>query len=574
MKMKEKAENDVSTKEIYEKKRLEEEKIVHYQKLLKAINDELDAEREAFRKNKENLDKLAITEQVEEQVELEDGMKSLQEQFEEDLKQPEQLMNKRHEYEVSLREMIESAKINQADLLKRIRQANEKFTKIKARNTDLRGKNKILNDQLKTALQEEYGYFMAKLVSQEVIDKLEETIIEKRAFLNKRLTDIKALEEAIENLRTLYRTTIESYRKQIEFLKGNWVKESQRSVINQWKIIHLQKQHENWVKTEEANIQEIIQKIDQVEKRRIEVVEESITCDEEIIKHEEKIEELCEELKEEEEIFSKVEQDVTDKLKVIEDKYIAHFERAKEKEEELEMFIPKVKVIEDEYEENAKEYETLKYHVSAQNREQESLKYGIGLMKKETSKYKNDREHLKNLLKKGRSEELLRMKKRLSIIYLSERNIYETEQKLRLLILENYRIRKALKLLREDIAYFQKEGENHIASAEKMEVEVDELKALYAKMWTETLKEIKKFREENKITLEEIVKLVKMLYKREEKLKVICGWLRRNVDNLEYIIDYKESNTNIGETEKTEKKKKATINKTMSKGTIIPTSLQ
>ncbi|XP_068947834.1 coiled-coil domain-containing protein 175 [Petaurus breviceps papuanus] len=587
MKMREKAENNVSTKEIYEKKRLEEEKIAHYQALLNALNDEMETEREIFKQNKENLEKMiadlkkqkdeeikrslkkkkelskmiaeiadvkdefkrrtgAITEQAVEQEELEYGMKSLQEQFQEELKQPEQLKQKLLEYEASLQQLIQTSKVNQADILRKIRQAKERFVKIKARNTDLKGKNKILNDQLKTALQEEHEYYLAKLGAQEVVDKLEEAIIEKRTFLTKRLTDIKALEEAIENLRTLYRTTVESYCKQIEFLKGNWAKESQKSVLNQWKIIHLQKQHEQWMKTEEANIQEIIRKIDQVEKRRVEVFEESIACDEKIVEHEEKIEELSEQLKEEEEIFSQIEQEVIEELKVMEEEYIVYAEKVKEKEDELETYVPKVKAIEDEYEENTKEYETLKCHVSAQNREQESLKYGIVLMKKEASRYQNDREHVKNLLKKGRSEELLRMKERLSRVYVLEKNIYDKEQKLRLLILENYRIKKALKSLREDIERLQREERNHIDLINQMNLELEELQGTYSKTWQETLNAIKKFREDNMCTLEDIVKLIRQLYKREDKLRIICGWLIRNVDNLEYIIDYKDSNTDIG----------------------------
>ncbi|XP_072485450.1 coiled-coil domain-containing protein 175 isoform X2 [Notamacropus eugenii] len=608
MKMKEKAESNFTKKEIYDRNKFTEDKVAYYQGLLNALNDELDAERAAFNQNKENLEKMmtdlkkqkddeikkslqkkkemskmnaeiadikekfrsktgAITEQAVEQEELEDGMKILQEQFQEDLKQPEQLVKARLQYEASLKELIESAKINQVDLLRKIRQAKERFAKIKARNTDLKGKNKILTDQLKTALQEEQDYRITMLTTQEVVDKLEETINEKRNFLTKRLTDIKALEEAIENLRMLSRTTVESYRKQIEFLKGNWAKESEKSVVNQWKIIHLQKQHELWVKTEEANMQEIIQKIDNVEKTRAVIVEESLTCDEKIIEHEEKIEELSEQLKEEEEIFSQVEQDVTDKLKVMEEEYAVSAEKAREKEEELEVYVPKMKMFEEEYEENVKEYEALKYHVSAQNREQESLKYGIALMKKETARYTNDKKLLKDLLKEGRNEELLRMKGRMNCVYILEKNIYEVEQKLRHLILENYRIKKAIQLVKEDIANLQREGQNNIDSVEKMNLELEELQDTYVKMWEETLNTIKKFKEDSQVTMEDIVELIRKLCKREEKLRIICGWLRRNVDNLEYIIDYKESNMDITVTDE-EKKKTESYHKTTEKGTM------
>nr|XP_020841816.1 coiled-coil domain-containing protein 175 [Phascolarctos cinereus] len=239
----------------------------------------------------------------------------------------------------------------------------------------------------------------------------------------------------------------------------------------------------------------------------------------------------------------------------MEEDYTVHIEKTKEKEDELETYVPQVKAITDEYEENTEKYETLKYHVSAQNREHESLKYGICLMKQKESNYKNEREKVKNLLKKGRNEEMLRMKKHLNFMYVSEKDIYETEQKLRLLILENDRIRKALKLVREDIQHLQKEGQNSIDSVDKMNLELDELQGTYVKMWEETLNAIKKFRGDNKITVEGTVKLMTQLYKREEKLKIICGWLRRHIDNLYYIIDYKESNTVIGENAKAQKKK-------------------
>ncbi|XP_031808532.1 coiled-coil domain-containing protein 175 isoform X4 [Sarcophilus harrisii] len=527
MKMKERAENDTSTKEIYDKKKVDEEKIDHYQDLLHTINTELTEERDIFVTKKESLEKKiaelkqlkddeikctlkkkrqlsqmvteiakikeefkrrqgAMKEQDVARDELEEGLKRLQKELQIQLKQPEQLVTKRTDYDNALVDLVESSKMKQKDLIDKIRQATEKFSKIKARHTDLKGKNKILNGHLKAAQLEEHEYYIKERNSRDLVDKIELLIAEKKALLSKKLMDTEALEEAIENLKHLYRTTIESYRKQIAFLKGNWMSESQKSIKNQWKVINFQKEHERWRKTEHDDVEELIKRVEYIEQKRAEIYEEGIFCDETIFKHEEKIEELSEAVKEEEEIFSQIEHGVTEELKVIE-------------------------------------------------------------------------EHIKNLLKKGRNKEFAFMRNHLDSMYTSEKNIYEVEQHLKLLVLENYRLKKAIRLVKEDINYLTKEGQGYKFTVKKLETEVQNLRDVFLNMWKETLKEVKKFKEKNMITLDETEKLIRYLYLREERLKVICGWLRRNADNLEYIIDYKESTTiiDIVKTDEGKKKKKS-----------------
>ncbi|XP_074092020.1 coiled-coil domain-containing protein 175 [Macrotis lagotis] len=608
MKMIEKAENSISKKELYNQIRCEKEEIAYYQGLLKSLNKELDSDRQQFTKKKEKLKKIiadtkiikdeeikkslkkkkelaemlneteeiekemkyrleVITDQVEEEEELEDGMKKLQEQFEEDLRQPEKLEKKKLDYMDLLEEMARSSKLNQEELQKSIRQATGRLSKIMAQNDNLKGKSKVLMEQLTTALQEEKDSYFRKKATEQIIDKQDELITEKRIFLTKRLTDIKTLQDSIDKLRNLYKKNTESHNRQIEFQKEKWMNGSQKSAVNQWKTVDIQKQHENWMKTEEEKIEEISQKVEYVEKIQIEITKESANYDDKIIKHEEKIKKLSEEIKEEEQIFLQVEQDSVKELKVLEENCITQVAEVKEKENELEIFIPQVKMVQVEYEENIKEFETLKNQISEQNYEQESLNLGIGMMKIQTRRYANNREYLKIELKKYRTKELVAMEKRLSDICTTENSIFEIDQKRRLLILENYRIRKALKELKKDVDYFTTKGQNDFVSMQKMNLELIELQGIYAEMWEETLKAVKRFKECNKFTLQEIIKLIQQFYMREDKMKIIYDWLTQHVDNLNYIIDYKDSNTNIIKKTVEEKTTQVTTHKTMRKGT-------
>ncbi|XP_051833722.1 coiled-coil domain-containing protein 175 [Antechinus flavipes] len=600
MKMKERTENDTSTKEIYDKKKVDEEKIDYYQDLLKTINKELTEEREVFAMKKEILEKKIadVKQQKDEEIkstlkkkrqlsqmvteiakikeeykrrqgamkeqdvtrkELEDGLKKLQNELEMQLKQPEQLLVKRVEYDSALVDLIESSKTKQADFLNKIRQAKEKFLKIKARHTDLKGKSKILNENLKNAQLEEHEYYLSEQHSKDIVNKIEQLIAEKKALLSKKLMDTKALEEAIENLRHLYRTAIDSYRKQIAFLKGNWMTESKKSIKNQWKVINFQKEHERWRKTESEDIEELIQRVEYIAQKRGEIYEEGISCDAAILKQEEQIERLNEAVKEEEEIFSQIEHGVTKELKAIEDEYIIETEQTKVKEDEWDDFLPKLKAVQNEYEEQVKEFESLKNDISAQTREHLALERGIDMMRKETITYQNERDHVKNLLKKGRNKEFAFMRSHLNSVFTVEKNIYEVEQHLKLLVLENYRLKKAIRLVKEDIDYLTREGQRYTLTVEKLENDAQDLHDMFLDMWKETQKEIQKFKGKNMITLGETEKLIRYLYLREDKLSVICGWLRRNVDNLEYIIDYKESTTiiDIVKTDERKKRKKS-----------------
>ncbi|XP_056666811.1 coiled-coil domain-containing protein 175 isoform X2 [Monodelphis domestica] len=555
-KMKEKAENDVRTQEIYDQIKAEEEEIAYYQNAIKKLMDSLNEEKMEFQEKKQSLEQLIYeiekdkeeevkqnilkkkelatmmakikdikkevtrraevkTEQAVEKENLEGGMKNLQEQYEEDLKQPEFLKKKMHEYEDRLTKIVEMYKADQADLLKKIKLANEKLSSVKIQNNDLHLKNKLLTDQLKSVQVEERNFYLAHITAQEIVDRIEETILEKKAFLNKRVTDTKALEEGIDNLRNLYLSTVESYRKQIDFMKGNWIRESQRSVITQWKIFHLRKKHEVWKKEQESNIQDIIFRIEEVEKKRAEIYKESITYETTATKQEEMIVELYEEIKEEEKMFSKLEEDVYETLKVMEEKYNIEEEITKEKEAELETYVPKVKMIEETYEENVKEFEELKHHVTEKTQEQQSLKHGITMMKKEAI-------------------------------------LFETD--------------KAITDLKVIIDDMRDEGKNILEITAQNTIDLAEYEEKYDTKWEELLDSIQMFDDENQYTLNDMMRLVGKLCQRDDKLTVICLWLEKHIANLSYIIDYKDSKTSI---KKKSRKKKVSVQNIVKKSTKI-----
>ncbi|XP_007473026.2 coiled-coil domain-containing protein 175 isoform X4 [Monodelphis domestica] len=605
--MKEKAENDVRTQEIYDQIKAEEEEIAYYQNAIKKLMDSLNEEKMEFQEKKQSLEQLIYeiekdkeeevkqnilkkkelatmmakikdikkevtrraevkTEQAVEKENLEGGMKNLQEQYEEDLKQPEFLKKKMHEYEDRLTKIVEMYKADQADLLKKIKLANEKLSSVKIQNNDLHLKNKLLTDQLKSVQVEERNFYLAHITAQEIVDRIEETILEKKAFLNKRVTDTKALEEGIDNLRNLYLSTVESYRKQIDFMKGNWIRESQRSVITQWKIFHLRKKHEVWKKEQESNIQDIIFRIEEVEKKRAEIYKESITYETTATKQEEMIVELYEEIKEEEKMFSKLEEDVYETLKVMEEKYNIEEEITKEKEAELETYVPKVKMIEETYEENVKEFEELKHHVTEKTQEQQSLKHGITMMKKEAILFETDKGRLKSLLKKGRQEEYKTFDTRYSALRMSERQFYEVEQKYKLLLLENYRLRKAITDLKVIIDDMRDEGKNILEITAQNTIDLAEYEEKYDTKWEELLDSIQMFDDENQYTLNDMMRLVGKLCQRDDKLTVICLWLEKHIANLSYIIDYKDSKTSI---KKKSRKKKVSVQNIVKKSTKI-----
>ncbi|KAK2104278.1 hypothetical protein P7K49_018134 [Saguinus oedipus] len=168
---------------------------------------------------------------------------------------------------------------------------------------DLREKMKTLTRQYKIVLNEEEKAFLQKRKVHDENQKQLTFIAQKEYFLSQRRVDIKNMEEGLIALQELHRATKTVYQQKIKILSADLERESQRCVITQWQIACLRKQHARWIAKTNAEIEAIMEKIQNAEARRIELLTETSLREKEINEFVAQVDKLTIELKEDEKEF-------------------------------------------------------------------------------------------------------------------------------------------------------------------------------------------------------------------------------------------------------------------------------
>ncbi|KAM9201950.1 coiled-coil domain-containing protein 175 [Dugong dugon] len=374
------------------------------------------------------------------------------------------------------------------EFLQKIKQVAEKLHKARLENKELRDKLTTLTRQCKIVLGEEDEMFFRKRKIHDEHQKQLEFITQKENFLAQRKVDIKNMEEGLITLQELHRATQEVYRKQIKILGDNLERESQRCIITQWKIGCLLKKHARWVLTTKNDIQEIINKIEVAEQRKIKLYEETTSREKEINEFVAQIEKLTIELKQEEQEFVHKEKQLIEELSNYEDKFVKEVKINKEKEEELVECLPQLQVAEEAFLEKHRRCEELVNILTEQKYEETLLNNNIAQLTRDFSRYSRHTDKLKQEVKYLRDQESIKIKNHFEILKNLENEIYAHDQKAELLLMENKRLKAEL---------------------------------------VNNGKEI----------MQEINSLIAKLSERDEKIETIGTWLQGNLDELRSLTE-------------------------------------
>lgn len=198
------------------------------------------------------------------------------------------------------------------------------------------------------------------------------------------------MEEGLITLGELHRATKEVYRKQIKILNENMERETQRCIITQWKIACLRKKHARWVKKIKDEIKELIDKIQEAENRRSELIEETSIREHDINEFLAKIEQLTLELKQEEDAFVIKERKLIQELSKFEQRFAEEAQISKEKEVELDKCLPQLQVAEEEFTDKNRKFQNLIETVTAQKNEQNLLNNNISQFTRDFIRYINN----------------------------------------------------------------------------------------------------------------------------------------------------------------------------------------
>ncbi|XP_069348974.1 coiled-coil domain-containing protein 175 [Eulemur rufifrons] len=430
------------------------------------------------------------------------------------------------------------------ELLNKIKQMAEKLFKVRQENKELQQKMDTLVRQYKIVLNEEDKVFSQKRKVQNENQKQLQFISEKENFLSQRRVDIKNMEDGFSTLEDLYRATKEIFRKQIKILSNNLEKETQRCVINQWRVACLRKKHARWTVKMKAEIEDIMAGLKRAEMRRTELLEETSLREKEIQEFVVEIEKLTTELKEDEQKFVIKEKKLIQELTKYEDIYIKEIQINKEKEEELVECLPQLYEAEEMCRDRKRKLKELNNIVTAQKQEEILLKTHIFHCMRDFSRCSNDMERVKQELKQSRDQESKKTKAHFEILKNLENEIYVHDQKVDFLLLENKRLEKYISYMKDNTENYITIKQNLMRSSGDLSWQLIAEHTQYMDLWAEFKAIIKDLTGNGEEVLQDIKDLMKKLYERDKKIESISTWLEGNLKELHTLMK-QESPTDL-----------------------------
>uniref|UniRef100_A0A8C5XDW1 Coiled-coil domain containing 175 n=1 Tax=Microcebus murinus TaxID=30608 RepID=A0A8C5XDW1_MICMU len=414
------------------------------------------------------------------------------------------------------------------EFLHKIKQMAEKIHKTRVENKELQQKMHTLIRQYKIVLIEEDKVYIQKRKAQNESQEQQQFISGKENFLSQRKVDIKNMEDGYGTLHDLYRATKDILRKQIKFLGKNLEREIQRCVFYQWRLACLRKIHARWTSTTHSEIEDIITGIEKAEVRRIELLEETNVRKAEISEFVVDIEKISTELKEDEQQFVTKEKKLIQDLSKYEDIYIKEIQINKQKEDELNEHLSKLREAEELYREKRRRLKELSNIITAQKQEETVLKTHIFHFKRDFNRcIKDTQDRVKRELKQFREQETKKSNDHFESLKNLENEIYVHDQKVDILNLENAKLKQ--KFL--DKNNFRKS--KNITFIKCLSYFSN---SRYLDMWAEFRAIIKELTANGEEVLKDIKQLIKKLRNRDEKIESISNWLKGNLEDLHTLM--------------------------------------
>ncbi|XP_003924438.2 coiled-coil domain-containing protein 175 [Saimiri boliviensis] len=419
------------------------------------------------------------------------------------------------------------------EFLSKIKELAEILHAARMNYKDLREKMKTLTRQYKIVLNEEEKAFLQKRKVHDENQKQLAFIAQKEYFLSQRRVDIKNMEEGLITLQELHRATKTVYQQQIKILSANLERERQRCVITQWQIACLRKQHARWTAKANTEIEAIMEKIQNAEARRIELLTETSFREKEINEFVAQIDKLTIELKEDEKEFINQEKMLMKAISKYEEIFVKEIQMTKEKEEELVVeCLPHLQVAEEEYREKKRKLEELSNIVTAQRQEEDLLNNHIFLFTRDFSRYVTNTEDLKEELKQLRDQESKKIKNHFETLKNLESRIYINDEKADLLFLENKKLKEYILYLKNNIEKYREGQEALMHTSGDLSQQLIAQEAQYENLWAEFQATVKILVDNGEETLQDIKNLTDKLCERDENMEHISTWLQESLEEL------------------------------------------
>ncbi|KAM5129872.1 coiled-coil domain-containing protein 175 isoform 2-T2 [Mantella aurantiaca] len=406
-------------------------------------------------------------------------------------------------------------------------------------------KHKALKQEYQAVSEEEDRQHAMKKDTALQLDRSRDLLSEKQELLGKIRRELTEMDLESESLVQSMRVTTEHLAAQVDASNEDLANERQKRMAIQMKKDEVTMEMELWKLSEKTKIKELKQRITTGQNKQMHLTTHGKRLQGEIEKWDKEICSLSEELERASKEYLNEEQNLKEQIKTLEEKIQISLKNLENEREKLAINIPIMKEAEDTYNKESSDYEDLKKHAGGLKSRQKSLEQSISRIAKDIVANVQLKETKKTSLKALRNSAFNKLQNDLGTIKQIDSNIYETNRKLELVIMENCRLKLQNTQYNDDINAMKIEAERHISTTKQLEGDLASLIEHLHKGWEEDHLVCNDFSERDQEILDSIMELLKKINQREEKVGYLNIKLHEKFAGLASLLQSKTGKEGI-----------------------------
>ncbi|KAG8561112.1 hypothetical protein GDO81_015251 [Engystomops pustulosus] len=399
--------------------------------------------------------------------------------------------------------------------------------------------HKDLKQKYEAASEEEDRQHAMKRDMATILEKSRSALEEKQELLAKLKMELSEMECDAEKLLESTRIATGQLAAHVEEFKENLANERQKRMSIQVKKDEVTKEMELWKLSEEAFITEMKKRIHNGQNRKTFLTNEGSRLQREIENWDKEIYSINEEQEKASQEYSSQVQSLKDQIKNLQEKIKISISSLENEQEKLSETIPIMNGAEDTYNKEHNNYEDLKKKASAMKSQQKSLEGSITKITKHIEANSKLKEMKKASLKTLRRSAFEKLQGDLATLKQIDKEIYETNRKLELVIMENCRLKLKNTQYKEDISDIINESQKHLSTTSHLKVDQASLIEHLHEGWNQDRFVCSDYSERDQEILDSIVELLRKIGTREEKVGFLNNVLHEKYTGLSSLLECK-----------------------------------
>ncbi|KAM3920155.1 coiled-coil domain-containing protein 175 [Leptodactylus fuscus] len=454
-------------------------------------------------------------------------------------KQSVETSNKIDILELRMANMKENFYNQSNSLQDEISKFDEQMSTAEMLHESLTNKHNDLKLKYQVASEEEDRQHAMKKDMAKQLEKSRSALEEKQEVLGNLKMELREMEADTEKLLDSMRISTEQLTTHVEEFRENLSNERQKRMKIQTEKDQLTKEMELWKLSAESNITNMKKRIQNGLSKKTFLTNEGSRLQGEIEKWDKEIRSINEEQAKASKEYSSQVQSLKDQIKMLEES-IRNSNTSLEKEQEkLAQNIPIMDAAEDTYNTEHSNYEGLKKKASAMKSKQKSLEGSITKITKDIEASNKIKDTKKTSLKAIRKSAFEKLQSDLATLKQVDKEIYETNRRLELVIMENCRLKLKNTQYKEDICAIISESQKHLSVINHLDKDQASLLEHLHDGWNQDKFVCSDFSERDQEILDSIVELLRKISSREEKVGYLNNILHEKYTGLSSLLESK-----------------------------------